>query len=102
MKKNSSTSIAYFGAFAPDRPDYKTPASSTAGNLFQINFLSAIRRSNLPMPQVFSYLPMPSFPRHKKLVYRGGRDRLNDGTSVRFLPFINLGPLKIATLGVAS
>lgn len=102
MKKNSTTAIAYFGAFAPDRPDYKTPASSTAGNLFQINFLSALRRSNLPMPQVFSYLPMPSFPRHKQLIYKGGRDRLNDGTGVKFLPFVNLGPLKILTLGVSS
>ncbi len=102
MKKNLKIAIAYFGAFAPDRPDYKTPASSTAGNLFQLNFLSALRRSRLPMPQVYSYLPMPSFPRHKQLIYRGGRDRLNDGTSVKFLPFLNLGPLKIATLGIAS
>lgn len=102
MKKNSKIAIAYFGAFAPDRPDYKTPASSTAGNLFQLNFLSALCRSRSPVPQVYSYLPMPSFPRHKQLIYRGGRDRLNDGTSVKFLPFLNLGPLKIVTLGVAS
>lgn len=101
MKKNS-TSIAYFGAFAPDRPDYQTPAYSTAGNLFQLNFLAALRRSRLPMPEVFSYLPMPSFPRYRKLFFRGGRDRLADGTGVRFLPFLNLGPLKIATLGIAS
>ena len=98
--KNSS--IVYFGAFAPDRPDYKTPASSTAANLFQLNFLSAFRRSGLPMADVFSYLPMPSFPRHPQLFFTGGRERLADGTQVRFLPFLNLGPLKILTLGIAS
>jgi glycosyltransferase involved in cell wall biosynthesis len=102
LLKSEPIAIAYFGAFAPDRPDYKTPASSTAGNLFQINFLSALRRSNLPTPEVYSYLPMPSFPKHKCLLYRGGRDRLADGTSMKFLPFLNLGPLKILTLGIAS
>ncbi len=95
-------SIAYFGAFAPDRPDFKTPASSTAGNLFQLNFLSAFRRSGFPMAEVYSYLPMPSFPKHPRLIFCGARDRLADGTNVRLLPFLNLGPIKILTLGLTS
>ncbi len=93
--------LSYFGAFAPDRPEYQNPATSTAGNLFQLNFLHAMKNSNLPSPEVFSYLPMPSFPKHKRIFCRCGRDRLSDGMTVKFLPFINLGPIKIITLGVA-
>lgn len=102
MKKDSNISIAYFGAFAPDRPDYKTPASSTAANLFQLNFLSALCKSRTLKAEIYSYLPTPSFPKYRQLIYGGKRDRLGDGTVVRFLPFINLGPLKIVSLGIIS
>lgn len=102
MKKRTvPLSLLYFGAFAPDRPEYKTGASSTAGNLFQTNFLAALNSSRLPTAEVHSYLPMPSFPKHRKLFFWGGKDRLIDGTEVKFLPFVNLGPLKILTLGAA-
>lgn len=102
MNKNSNISIAYFGAFAPDRPQYKTPASSTAANLFQLNFLGALCKSRTLKPEIYSYLPTPSFPRYRKLYCPSKRDRLGDGTIVRFLPFINLGPIKILSLGVVS
>lgn len=103
MKKDSvDLSILYLGAFAPDRPEYRNAATSTAGNIFQLNFLAAFKPAGLPVPEVMSYRPMPSFPKSKKLIFWGGKDELSDGTRVRFLPFLNLGALKILTLGVSS
>ncbi|MBX3119935.1 MAG: glycosyltransferase [Fimbriimonadaceae bacterium] len=102
MPKNKELSILYLGAFTPDRPEYKNSATSTAGNIFQLNFLAAFKPAGLPAPEVCSYRPMPSFPRSKKLFYLGGKDILSDGTQVRFLAFLNLGALKIITLGLSS
>ncbi len=95
-------SILYLGAFTPDQPEYKNAATSTAGNIFQLNFLAAFKPAGLPVPDVWSYRPMPSFPRSKQLLYLGGKDELADGTTVRFLPYLNLGALKILSLGFSS
>lgn len=98
----NDVAILYLGAFTPNRPEYLNAATSTAGNLFQLNFLEAFGAADLPAPEVVSYRPMPSFPRSRTLFYRGGTTEIADGEPIRFMPFLNIGALKIVSLGIAS
>jgi glycosyltransferase involved in cell wall biosynthesis len=99
--KSPDLALLYFGAFAPDRPEYQNPAVSVAGNLFQRNFLAALAESDLPNPEIHSYFPVVSFPRSRKLFCGSRTERLDGGLSVRSLPHVNLGALKILSLGAA-
>lgn len=98
----NDVAIAFFGAFGPDEAEFRNAATSTAGNLFQLNMLDAWTKSALPQPDVFSYCPTPSFPTSKRLFSRGRSVGLPNGLRVKLLPFINLGALKILTLGLSS
>lgn len=94
--------LLYIGAFTPDLPEYSNPATSTAGNLFQLNFLTSLAESDLPNPTVYSYFPVASFPRVKQLFVGRRTVRLGNGLRATSLPHFNLGALKILTLGISS
>lgn len=100
MKPNLA--LLYLGAFTPDFPEFQNPATSTAGNLFQQNFLTALARSTLPNPTVFTYFPIASFPKVKTLFVGSRQVRLGNGLRATSLPHINLGPIKILTLGLSA
>lgn len=94
--------LLYIGAFTPDKPEYKNAGSSTAGNMFQLNFLTAIAQSELPKPTVLSYFPVASYPKHKVLFCGRNFVRIGAGLRVESLPHINFGAIKILTLGIAA
>ncbi len=97
----SDFAFLFLGAFAPDRPEFSNPATSRAAVLFQLNMLDAINRSDLPRPEVASYFPVASFPRGP-LFCGTQRVFLEDGLPVISLWHLNLGPLKILTLGLSA
>lgn len=94
--------VLFIGAFAPDRPDNQNGATSRAAVLFQENLLSALVAEGVPVSGVYSYFPVPSFPKSRRLFFTRGQERTTSGLIVRYLPFLNFGPLKTATLGVSS
>lgn len=94
--------LLYIGAFTPDHPEYQNPATSTAGNLFQLNFLTALAQSDLPNPKVYSYFPVASFPRIKQLFFGAKTVRLGNGLEATSLGHINLGAFKILSLGMSA
>ena len=100
--KERNMALLYLGAFAPDRGKFGSAATSAAGDLFQLNFLTALTKSHLPNPTVFSYFPVPSFPREKLFFLRSSSATLDNGLEVRSLSHINLGAIKIATLGISA
>ncbi|HTQ10770.1 MAG TPA: glycosyltransferase [Fimbriimonadaceae bacterium] len=102
MKPNEDLALLYFGAFAPDTPEYRNAGSSTAGNLFQLSFLTALAKSGLPKPTLYSYFPVASFPHVRRLLFGSETARLGNGLSVRSIPHFNFGPLKILALGFFS
>lgn len=93
--------LLYIGALTPDPARGRTEATSTAAELFQRNFLKGLRASNLPEPEVLAYVPVPSFPR-QRLFVRAGADRVEEGPACRTLGHVNLGPIKVLTLGVTA
>ena len=105
MKSSNPTSdlaLLYLGAFAPEYKQYSNLSSSTAGDLFQMNFLRALVGSNLPTPEVHAYFPVPSFPKSKKLFFGKRKVMMSSGVEVTSLSHINLGAIKIVTLGISS
>ena len=66
----------YLGAFAPMGSGLQNSATSTAGDLFQTNFLSALTTSDLPSPEVHAYVPVASFPKNRKLFFFGTKTSL--------------------------
>ena len=94
--------MLYIGAFAPDKPEFQNPATSRAAVLFQSHFLDALVASDFPRPDVRCYFPVPSFPRSHTLLALPRSVSLDNGLVVRSLAHVNIGALKILTLGVSS
>ncbi len=92
----------YVGCAVPDREEYRNAAFSVAGNLFQTNFLRSFEGSSLPRPDLVEFISTPSFPHIKKLFFGRRRDELWPGYPAEYMPFINFGPLRIASLAIGS
>jgi len=94
---------AFVGIVAPDRPEYWNPVFSRAGNSAQLNILKGLAAAGVDLSLVLSFLPTPSFPRAGgRLFVRGRRVALFDGCVARFLPFLNVRPLKQLSWGLAA
>lgn len=93
--------LLYIGAMTPDPARAGSEATSAAGEIFQRNLLSALAETSLPPPEVLSYVPVPSFPR-APLFVRGRSDEIENGPRCRTVGHLNLGPLKIVTLGFTT
>lgn len=91
--------MLYLGAFDPS--GQRNAATSTASVLFQTNFLDALVESGFVLPDVRCYYPVASFPRGGLICLPRG-DKMANGLRVRSLFHVNLGPLKILTLGLSS
>jgi glycosyltransferase involved in cell wall biosynthesis len=96
------TAFLYLGALAPDRAEFQNAATSRAAQIFQCDFLAALADADIGPLEVAAYYPVPSFLRSRRLLVFAKRDVLTDGLRVRSLGHINLGALKVLTLGVAA
>ncbi len=101
-QEKPTIALLYLGAFSPEQSDFQNAATSTAGDLFQMNFLTALAGSTMPTPTVHAYIPVQSFPRAKKLFFGKKVFQLKNGLKVSSLTHINFGALKIATLGMSA
>jgi glycosyltransferase involved in cell wall biosynthesis len=99
--ENSNLALLYLGAFAPEGNQFSNSATSTAADLFQMNFLRALVGSSLPTPEVHAYFPVPSFPKSKKLFF-GKRITTRTGIEITSLSHLNFGAIKIVTLGISA
>jgi glycosyltransferase involved in cell wall biosynthesis len=89
------------GSLVPDDAEHRTAAFSIAGHLFQKHALEALETAGLPADLVLSLRPVPSFPRGRRLWYRGGRLRVGDSLQVDLLPVFNLQPVKSLLAGLS-
>ncbi len=70
--------------------------------MFIDNMLGAAASAGLAPSMVLSYLTIPAFPRASRLWVPPKRTVLDNGLPVRFLPFLNITPLKQVSLGLAT
>jgi glycosyltransferase involved in cell wall biosynthesis len=94
--------VAFVGAWVPDQPAFHGSAFNRAGQMFQRGLARAWSAAGLAPSTIYSIEPLPAFPRGTRLFGRRGRADVEDGHVVRFLPFVNMHPLKAVTAGVAA
>lgn len=92
--------FAFVGTILPDRAEFHGPAYSAAGQLFQRELLGGLAAAGLVPGTVYSFRGQPAFPRGRRLWAAGGSEEI-DGMRVRFLPFVNVQPLKPLTAGLS-
>jgi glycosyltransferase involved in cell wall biosynthesis len=100
----SDIALAFVGAVVPDEARYHTPAFSRAGQMYQEEILKGLKKAGLPSSLIISVLPVGS-RRHSKtasLCVGADRARLGDGSLIRFVPFINITPLKQISIGIGT
>jgi glycosyltransferase involved in cell wall biosynthesis len=104
IKKSPQTRIAlaFVGIVVPDEPQYHSVAFARSGNMFQTNLLSSIASAGIPVSTVISPIPIQSWPSGDRLLVRGTKYRLKDGTQIVSLTFVNIPLLKQLTIGFAT
>jgi glycosyltransferase involved in cell wall biosynthesis len=94
--------VAFVGAWVPDVPAFHGSAFNRAGQMFQRGLARAWSAAGLAPSTIYSIEPLPAFPRSTRLLGRRGQVDVEDGHVVRFLPFVNVHPLKAMTAGLAT
>lgn len=93
--------IAFVGAFAPEGDGPENPAYSAAGQLLQERILGGLERAGAEISAVFSVRTVASYPRGRQLLLPRSEQVLSGRYRTREVPFVNLGPAKTLTAGVA-
>lgn len=96
----SDLAFAFVCTLVPERVEFHGPAYSPAGQMFQRDLLQALAAAGLVAGEVFSFRCMPAFPRGRSLRAAGGEEEVA-GARVRFLPYVNVQPLKPLTAGLS-
>jgi glycosyltransferase involved in cell wall biosynthesis len=93
--------VALVAAILPDGALANYPAASLAGNKFQHGVLNALLAHGIDT-SVISLRPVSSYPRSRRLFFRGADGALGEGVPYQQIGFINAGPLKTLTAAFAS
>jgi glycosyltransferase involved in cell wall biosynthesis len=93
--------LAFIGSVVKDEPRYHSIAFSRAGNLFQTNLLSSLRRSCIPVSTVISSIPIQAWPSGQRLLVKRTKYLLKDDIAVSAPGFVNIQVLKQLTIGIA-
>jgi glycosyltransferase involved in cell wall biosynthesis len=103
-KDGGGIALAFVGAVVPDEPRFRTSAFSQAGQMYQQELLVGLQRAGLPASAIISVMPIAS-RRHGEMGRRwfGGGDATRwEGMSIKFVPFINVTPLKQISIGIGT
>lgn len=98
---DESVACAFIGLIDTDGRVAQNPAFSAAGTQFQESLLGALRSTALDVTHVYVLRPVVSFPALRQLGFPPGRTRLLGSLSTTLLPFVNAGPLKTISSGIA-
>ena len=93
--------VALVAPILPDGALANYPAASPPGNRFQHGVLNALLAHGIDT-SVISLRPVSSYPRSRRLFFRGADGALGEGVPYRQIGFINAGPLKTLTVAFTS
>src|ERR1035437_9452451 len=93
--------VALVAAILPDGALANYPAASLPGNRFQHGVLNALLAHGIDT-SVISLRPVSSYPRSRRLFFRGADGALGERVPCRQIGFINAGPLKTLTVAFTS
>ena len=94
--------LAFVGPVVPDTPRFHGPAFSRAAAMFLTNLLQAMTAAGVTPNRIFSFVPVPAFPRSRRLWCREASVTTAEGLQVSFVPFVNVPIAKQITLGLGT
>jgi glycosyltransferase involved in cell wall biosynthesis len=100
-RMNRKIALAFVGSIVPNGAEFRTAAFSPAGQMFQENLLSGLKRCGFHQAEIFSCMPVPAFPSENRFWIRGRKTELNAGVPLRLVSFVNLPFLKQLMIGIA-
>lgn len=93
--------VAFIAPILSDGELANYPAASPSGNRFQHGVLNALLAHGIDT-SVISLRAVSSYPRSRRLFFRGADGALSEGVPYRQIGFINVGPLKTLTAAFTS
>ncbi len=96
----NNVALAYVGLVVPDSSTYHNPAFNRSGNMFQENWLIAIKEAGLVPDVILSQQPLRLFPHSSVIWSPRKRVRLSSGLCVYLMPFLNLRILRQLSIGL--
>jgi glycosyltransferase involved in cell wall biosynthesis len=93
--------LAVVASIVPDVPRFHGPAFNRATQMFQDELIQGLAKAGLAPTHVYSVEPLPSFPRTRRLFGASGIETTRSGLRVRLLPFLNVHPFKVLSVGMA-
>ena len=101
MEEPDNIAIAYVSLAVPDTPEFRNDALHTAGNIFMHNVLFGLRAAPCAEVEAFSGVPVPSFPRSRRVIVRTQSLEIAPGITATGVPFVNITPLKQLSMGLS-
>jgi glycosyltransferase involved in cell wall biosynthesis len=93
--------IAYVGCIVPDEARFHNAAFSRAGQMYQQELLLGLKRTGLAPSLILSVVPMPAYPKVRRIWVQGGEACLPEKLPLTLLSFLNLTPLKQISIGIS-
>jgi glycosyltransferase involved in cell wall biosynthesis len=101
MNDPDRIAIAYVSLAVPDTSEFRNPAVHNNGNTFMRNVLIGLKSDAFADVEVFSAIPVPSFPRSRRIIVPAQRLDLAPGIIANCVPFVNITPLKQMSIGIS-
>lgn len=96
-----TVACAFIGLLDVGGRETSNAAFSPAGTQFQEGLVRGLSGTCLHVTHIYSLRPVPSFPRHPRLLYWARYATLVESVRATLIGFINLGPVKTLSGGVA-
>jgi glycosyltransferase involved in cell wall biosynthesis len=93
--------LIFIGSVVPDAPEFRGPAFSPPGNLFQSSLLEGFAKVGVPPVAVLSQRPQRVFPRDPMIWHRCRRVEFA-GACAHLVPYLNLPVLRPISVGIAN
>jgi glycosyltransferase involved in cell wall biosynthesis len=101
MNDPDSIAIAYVSLAVPDTSEFRNLALHNNANTFMRNVLIGLRSDVFADVEAFSAVPVPSFPRSRRVIVPAQRLDLAPGIIANSVPFVNITPLKQISIGIS-
>src|ERR1035437_5499978 len=101
MKTSDNMAIAYVSSAVPDTPEFRNDALHVGGNIFMHNVLFGLRADPCAEVEAFSGVPVPSFPRSRRVIVPTQLLEIAPGITAIGVPFVNITPLKQLSMGLS-
>jgi len=101
VNEDADIAVAYVSLAVPDTPEFRNPALHNNGNIYMQNGFLGLRSDHCAEVTAFSAVPMPSFPRCRRIMVWPQMLEFSPGVVAMGVSFINVTPIKQLSIGLS-